>query len=77
MNKERRKRLSDVSGMLFDAQHKLEWIIRDEDEARDNMPENLAGSERYSASEEISDLMESVLENLIDAQDLINEAINI
>lgn len=41
MNANRRKALADVADMLEEAKSKLEDILGEEEEYRDNMPENM------------------------------------
>ena len=47
MNKTRRKQIDDVIAGLQELQETVETIMNDEEEYRDNIPENLQGSERY------------------------------
>lgn len=69
MNKERRKKIKEISNKLMDLQADLQWIAEEEEEARDSMPESLEGSDRYTESEEASQAME-------DADGAIQEAID-
>ncbi len=46
MNKERRKALLDIMVQLEELKSSIEEI-QEEDESRENMPENLQGTERY------------------------------
>ena len=68
MNKARRKNIQDVVNQLEDLKSTLEDLQGEEEEYRDNIPENLQGSERYEKAEEACDtLSEEVdgLENII------------
>lgn len=68
MNKERKRRLRNVKEELTSVLDEVNSILDEEDEARDNMPENLQASEQYSQSELASDTMGEVA-------DLVREAI--
>ncbi len=67
MNKIRRKALNEVLAKIKEASGQLESIMNDEEEYRDNMPENLQGSERYDIADAACDAMQEALENLEDA----------
>jgi len=69
MNNERRNKISKIIKCLRGEVEGLEGVLEDENDARDNMPESLEGSERYAMSEECSDVLE-------DAIDGINEIID-
>ena len=51
MNKARRKALDEVISKIEEAKELLENLQAEEEEYRDNMPENLQGSERYEAAD--------------------------
>lgn len=74
MNKLRRKALQDVFDKLSDLQEELASIKDEEDESRDNMPENLQGSERYEQSETASYSIDEAIEYLSSACDSIESA---
>lgn len=69
MNKARRKKIEEISDKLMELQADLQWVAEEEEEARDNMPESMEGSDRYTESEEASQAME-------DADGAIQEAID-
>lgn len=46
---------------------KLQDILDDEDETRDNTPESLQESDRYIASEEASEALESAIDHVAEA----------
>lgn len=75
MNKQRKATLRSIRRILIDAKQRLESTLDEEDEARDNIPENLQGSSRYDESEECSEAMEEAIEHLDDAVDSITSAI--
>ena len=69
MNRIRRKALDALYRELEDIQSRLEEITCEEEDYRDNIPENLQGSERY----EIAD---AACESLRDAYDMITDALD-
>lgn len=69
MNKIRRKSLQSIIDRLEKLKVNLEDLQAEEEEYRDNIPENLQGSERYEKADEVCD-------NLFDAVDNLEEVIN-
>mgnify|MGYP003541243317 CR=1 FL=1 len=74
MNKIRRKALQEIYDKLSDLREELEAIKDEEDESRENMPENLQGSERYEQSEIASGNIDEAMEYLSSACDSIESA---
>lgn len=74
MNKIRRKALQEIYDKLSDLLEELETIKDEEDESRENMPENLQGSERYEQSETASGNIDEAMEYLSSACDSIESA---
>ena len=74
MNKIRRKALQEIYDKLSDLREELEAIKDEEDESRENMPENLQGSERYEQSETASGNIDEATEYLSSACDSIESA---
>lgn len=74
MNKIRRKALQEIYDKLSDLREELETINDEEDESRENMPENLQGSERYEQSETASGNIDEAMEYLSSACDSIESA---
>lgn len=74
MNKQRRKELDKILERIEEIKADLESIMCDEEEYRDNMPENLQGSERYELAEAACDAMQTALDSLDDAVSSIEEA---
>ena len=74
MNKDRRKILEEVSGLLSEAYAKLEEVAEEETESFDNIPENLQNSERYDRAAEVVELLESAYSDLEDVINAIDEA---
>ena len=62
MNKIRRNALQEIYDKLTALSEELEMIKDEEDESRENMPENLQGSERYEQSETASGNMDEAIE---------------
>lgn len=69
MNKFRRKSLQVLSEKLDELKSELEDIQQQEEEYRDNIPENLQGSDRY-------DKADSACSDLFDAVSSIEEALD-
>lgn len=69
MNKVRRKALDEVISKIEEAKELLENLQAEEEEYRDNMPENLQGSERYEAAD-------AAVDNMSSAMDALDEAIS-
>ena len=74
LNKIRRKALQEIYDKLSDLREELEAIKDEEDESRENMPENLQGSERYEQSETASGNIDEAMEYLSSACDSIESA---
>lgn len=71
MNKLRRKQLSDLMEKISALRDEVKSIMNEEEEYRDNIPENLQGSERYEKADascdslsEALDAMDSAVENI-------------
>ena len=69
MNNPRRKELQKLITKLEKIQEAVEYIQADEEEYRDNIPENLQGSQRY-------ELADAAVDNLDSAYNALEEAIN-
>jgi len=74
MNKERREQLDELASKINEVKDELESIMKDEEEYRDNMPENLQGSERYEMADTACYEMQSALDSLDEAISSIEEA---
>lgn len=74
MNKVRRKALDEVISKIEEAKELLENLQAEEEEYRDNMPENLQGSERYEAADNAVDSMSSAVDALDEAISNIESA---
>ena len=74
MNKERRKTLQELYDIIVEAKDNLDAVRDEEEEYKDNIPENLQGSERYERAEAAVDALESAVSSLEEALDYIEEA---
>lgn len=74
MNKARRKELEELYDIIYEAKDRLEMLHDEEEKYRDNIPENLQGSERYERAEEAVDALDSAMSSLEDALDYIETA---
>lgn len=74
MNKARRKALDEVISKIEEAKELLENLQAEEEEYRDNIPENLQGSERYEAADAAVDNMSSAVDALDEAISSIESA---
>ncbi len=74
MNKARRKALDEVISKIEEAKELLENLQAEEEGYRDNMPENLQGSERYEAADAAVDNMSSAVDALDEAISSIESA---
>lgn len=75
MNKIRRKSLQTIIDQLEDLKSGLEELQAVEEEYRDNMPENLLGSERYEKADEVVSNLEDAVSSLEEAISSIETAI--
>ena len=75
MNKLRRKAIQSIFDKLTELQEEIEAIKDAEDECRENMPENLHGSERYEQSETASSNMEEAIDYISSACDSLESVL--
>ena len=75
MNKLRRKTLQRIFDQLTDLREEIEAVKDEEDESRENMPENLQGSERYEQSETASSNMDEAMEYISSACDCLESVL--
>lgn len=68
MNKLRRTEIQKVIDKLQDIDKDIAGVLMDEEEAKDGLPENLEGNERYEA-------MESAITALEESQTYVQETI--
>ena len=76
MNKQRRKAIESATGKIRDLLAELE-TLRDEEEEeyRDNIPENLQGSERYEKADECVDELTEAIDTIESSLDDIDNII--
>ena len=70
MNKQRRKRIVDA---IYKIEELIQNILDEEQDAYDNMPENLQESENGIASEEAQESLDSAIEALEEAISYLEE----
>ncbi len=75
MNKIRRAALQEIINKISDAKDELELLKDEEEECRDNMPDNLQGSERYQTSDEACDALYEAVSQLEEAVENIETAV--
>ena len=75
MNKIRRKSLQDIIDQLEEPKAILEELQSEEEDYRDNMPENLQGSERYEKADEAVSNMEDAVSSPEEAISSIESAV--
>ncbi len=75
MNNVRRKSLRKLMEEIETLMGTAQQLLEEEEEYRDNIPENLWGSERYEKAEEAADNLSSAVDSLEEAIDYIEEAI--
>jgi molecular chaperone GrpE (heat shock protein) len=74
MNKIRRKSLRDIIDQLEELKDALDTLKEEEEEYRDNIPENMQGSERYEIAEAACDNLDSAVDSLDEVISYIEEA---
>lgn len=75
MNKERRKGLKTIMEQLEGLCNDLNGLLESEDECRENIPENLCGTEWYLNSEQASANMEDAISSVEDAIACIKDVV--
>jgi hypothetical protein len=76
MNRLRRARLQGVSDSISELIGTLQDIRDNEENYKENMPDNLYGSERYEKAEEAVEQIEEAIELLESATESIEEAMS-
>lgn len=74
MNRLRRKALAELAAQIEELRDQLDSIMCEESEYRDNIPENLQGSERYESACEACDNMDCAITALEEALEYIESA---
>ena len=76
MNNDRRREIKRILDDLDDINQRINIVLDEEDESRDNMPESLIDSERYQVSEEASDKLISASTDIENAMDTLEEIVS-
>ncbi len=74
MNRTRRKTLEEIYDKLSEMKELLEQVKDEEEECRDNIPENLWGSERYEKADEACNNLDFAASSLEEVLDYIESA---
>lgn len=74
MNNSRRKALQKIYAAIEEVKSDLENIYDVEQEAFENIPENLEGSERYEAAENAVDNLDNAFSGLDEVLEYLEEA---
>ena len=74
MNRARRNLITEVEGKLAEILESLSAIKDEEEEYRDNMPENLQGSEKYEQADQACSALDDAYNNLEYVIDYLNTA---
>ena len=74
MNKIRRKAIQELKSRSEELMEELDSLKDAEEEYRDNIPENLQGSERYEKAENAVDNLESAYYSLEEVISYLEEA---
>jgi hypothetical protein len=74
MNKARRNQIAEVEGKLAEILESLSAIKDEEEEYRDNMPENLQGSDKYELADQACSALDDAYNNLEYVIDYLNTA---
>ena len=75
MNKQRRKELQELSTKAAALYSELEDLLTEEQNYMNNMPTALVGSTRWEVAEEATTAMENALDELTDAIESIDAAV--
>lgn len=77
MNRERRKRLMQLSEKLSEVRTSLEIILQEEEEAFDNMPESLQESERGEQMQEYIETIGEAISGIEDTESNLEDIYNV
>ncbi len=75
MNQKRRAIIRKIIDALEQQKNDIEEMRDEESEARDNLPENLQGTEKYEAIELAVDQLSEAIDNLDDVINTLTEAL--
>ena len=74
MNNQRRKQISKVIEQIEESKDIISYILDEEQEAFDNIPEGLLESERAEQSQNAIELLDDAINNLEEAVNNLEEA---
>lgn len=74
MNKQRRKELDRIIEDIDSLKERVDELYSEEEEYKENMPENMHCGDKYYASEEAIESMQSCIESLDEAVSYLQEA---
>ena len=77
MNRERRERLEEISGKLDELILELESLYDEEEEALENLPENLSESEQAEKMQEAVENLDTARCSAEEALDSVNYILNL
>ena len=73
MNKKRRKEIENLRESISETKAKLQYLLDEEQQAFDNMPESIQESERGEEMQEIIEYMETAIDGLEEATESLTE----
>ena len=77
MNKQRKKSIEKIIEQIMKLNENIEEVLWEEEDAYDNIPENLQESERARISEESIDLLTEAKDYLVDANDSLSSILDL
>lgn len=77
MNKQRKKNIEKIMEQIMKLNENIEEVLWEEEDAYDNIPENLQESERARISEESIDLLTEAKDYLVDANDSLSSILDL
>jgi hypothetical protein len=77
MNKNRRKRIADLRERIDIIKNELEEVMEEEQDARDNLPNNLQDSEKAEKMDDTIGSIEYAIGNLEETIKNLDEAVSI
>ena len=75
MNNIRRKKIAKLQEQLEEIKSLLEEIAEEEEEAFNNIPESLEGTERYEMAEAANDNLASAIDSFDELLEYLEEAV--
>lgn len=75
MNKQRLNKIKKINSELIVIKNNLEYILDEEQEAYDNYPESLQGTDRYERMESSIECLENAACSIDEAIDALDEIV--